>query len=225
MKKRVVSLVCALALALGLTAAPAGAFTFTQLDPEEVFSPELIEAEKVSDWAQAEIDLARGAGLVTEHTGSYMTRNVTRFQFAELAVNLVETLTGEALVPAAADTFSDCTEEAVLKAYAAGIVTGVGEGRFDPEAETNREQIAAMLLRTIDYLEGDRTEFVERFSDLSAFTDAGDISSWAADAMGVLAHNGLMQGSGGKLSPKDPCTVEQSILLIYRVSQKAGTPA
>lgn len=68
-----------------------------------------------------------------------MTRSITRFQFAELIVNLTEKVTGKEIVPAAASTFTDCTETAVLKAYAAGIVGGIGNNLFAPDTTTNRE--------------------------------------------------------------------------------------
>ena len=36
---------------------------------------------------------------------------------------------------------------------------------------------------------------------LSGFTDAGQIDSWAKDAMTLLVKTGAVGGSGGKLSP------------------------
>ena len=225
MKKKTWSMICALALCLGLLSAPAGAFTFTQLEPEDVFSPELIEAEKVSDWAKSEIDAAQQAGLVTEHTQSYMTHSATRFQFAELAVNLAEKATGKTIAAAPESTFADCKEIAVLKAYAAGIVSGVGDGKFDPEANTNREQIAAMIVRTIDYIDRETgSDLAPAAADISAFSDREQVSAWAVDAVGTLAANGIMSGtSATTLSPKDSCTVEQCILLLYRVYQQFQT--
>lgn len=47
---------------MGLFIGTASAFTVTELDPRDVFSPELIEKEVVSEWAQNEIELARQAG-------------------------------------------------------------------------------------------------------------------------------------------------------------------
>ena len=173
-----------------------------------------------SDWAKVEVEAAQDAGIVPQLTGSPAYQDaITREQFAELAVRMVETALGRDLPVGPAGTFSDCTNPAVLKASQAGIVTGVGGGRFDPAAPTNREQIAAMIYRSIACLEGEnKTDYVEKFEDLSLYTDIDQISSWAVQSMGILAHNRIMLGTSDTLiSPKASCTVEQAILLLYRV--------
>lgn len=212
----------ALVLCAALLCGNAFALKVTELDNEEVFAPEIIEAEKMSDWAADELALARGAGLVTEHTGSYFTHDITRFQFAELTANLAEKVTGKTIAPASASTFTDCAEEAVLKAYAAGIINGVGEGKFDPDATTNREQIATMIARAVKYIEAETGKsYAPAAPSIEKFSDKGEVSAWAADGMGLLAANGIMNGvSATQLGPKNPCTIEQSVLLVYRFYTK-----
>lgn len=172
-----------------------------------------------SEWAKSEIDAAVAAGLVPALTGSPRYQDtINRLQFAELAVNLVEVVTGEDLAPADSATFSDCDSVAVLKANAAGIVNGVGNGQFDPNGELTREQLATMLYRAWTVL-GDEAPT----AGLDGYTDAGDVSSWAADAVGALAASDIMKGtSETTLTPQGPCTVEQSILLIYRLYQQVN---
>lgn len=222
MMKKLFAILCVVSLCMGLFTVTASALTVKELDSEEVFSPELIEKEKVSSWAKNEIDLAREAGLITEHTSSYMTHDITRFQFAELIVNCVEKVTGKEIVPAADTTFTDTREVAVLKAYAAGIVGGVGNNRFDPAAKSNREQIAAMIYRAAKYIQAETNQnLVPETTDLSKFTDKAQVSSWALEGVGALAANGIMSGnSAATLSPKSSCTIEQSILFVYRLYKK-----
>ena len=197
----------------------AAAFTFEKLNPEDIFTPEIIEQEKVSDWAKDEIELARAAGLITVHTNAYMTQNITRFQFAELVVNLTEKIAGREITPAADTTFTDSKETAVLKAYAAGIVDGVGNHQFAPGTTTNREQIAAMLYRAIIYIQTETDQqLAPKAADIAKFTDKAKVSAWAVQGVGTLAANGIMSGtSATTLSPKASCTIEQSILLVYRL--------
>jgi hypothetical protein len=222
MMKKLLAIFCVISLCMGLFVSTAYAFTVTELDSEDVFSPELIEKEKISNWAKSEIELAREAGLITEHTSSYMTHEITRFQFAELIVNCVEKVTGKEIVPAPATTFTDTRETAVLKAYAAGIVGGVGNNRFDPEAKSNREQIAAMIYRAARYIHAETNQdLLPAAADLSKFTDKAQVSSWALEGVGALAANGIMSGnSATTLSPKSSCTIEQSILFVYRLYKK-----
>jgi len=171
-----------------------------------------------SSWAAAEIEAADAEGLLTEHTDSDFQEDTTRFQFAELIVNLVEKVTGKAITPAPVDTFTDCSETAVLKAYAVGIVNGVGDNKFAPETTTNREQIATMIARAIAYIEKETGKtFASATPSIERFSDKGDVSGWAVEGVGLLAANGIMNGtSETTCSPKNPCTIEQSILLVYR---------
>ena len=116
-------------------------------------------------------------------------------------------------------SFADSANASVPKAYAAGIVSGVGDNRFDPATKTNREQIATMLARASSYLELKKDKDITLANpDLSKVTDKGLVSSWTLDGVGILAANGIMKGtSDTTLSPKADCTAEQSILRVYRI--------
>lgn len=173
------------------------------------------DANKVSDWAAAEVAAATEAGYVTPRCSAYRTYTVTRLQFAELAVNYLEKATGETITPAPADTFIDTRDETILKAYAAGIVQGMGDGAFGPGRPLSREQLATMLWRAME------TAGVTAVSaDLSAYTDRDKVSSWAAESVAALAGLKVMEGTGANtLSPKNSCTVEQAILLVYRAAK------
>ncbi|WP_297211251.1 S-layer homology domain-containing protein [uncultured Flavonifractor sp.] len=180
-----------------------------------------------SNWAQEEVDAALEAGLVPSLTSTPAYQDtLTREQFAQLVVQTVEVLLGQELAAAPADTFADCTSLAVRKASAAGIIGGIGGGKFAPEQATNREQIATMMARAIDYLEETSgLNLAPQAGSLAGFTDTSQVSGWAAEAMGRMAANGLMEGSGSALSPQNPCTVEQGILLLvrlHRLAQETG---
>ena len=181
-----------------------------------------LNAGKVSGWAEAEVEEARAAGLITEDTGTYMTYDITRLQFAQLAVNLVEKATGVPLEAAAADRFADTDDLWARKAAQAGIVNGVGDGSsFAPGRLITREQLAAMLCRALDYLYEAQKGVppVREEADLSAFSDGGTVADWAARAMSALVKMEVLQGSGGSLMPQDNTTVEQAVLMVLRASR------
>lgn len=177
-----------------------------------------------STWAKSEVEAAEAAGLIPALTGDPSWQdNANRLQFAQLAVRLAETASGKTLPAAPTSTFTDCKDEAVRKAYAAGIVSGTSATTFSPNDPLTREQLATMLWRTVSYVQKEtgRTALTAGGS-LTGFTDAGKVSSWAKEAVTALAKNNIMKGtSATTLSPKNPCTVEQSILLCYRVYQAA----
>lgn len=183
---------------------------------------ELTAFVQPSTWAKNEVEAAEAAGLLPALTGDPSWQdNANRLQFAQLAVRLAETASGKTLPAAPTSTFTDCKDEAVRKAYAAGIVSGTSATTFSPNDPLTREQLATMLWRTVSYVQKEtgRTALTAGGS-LTGFTDAGKVSSWAKEAVTALAKNNIMKGtSATTLSPKNPCTVEQSILLCYRVYQ------
>lgn len=178
-----------------------------------------LQKDKVDHWARAEVDAAAQAGYVTENCKAYQTYTITREQFASLAVNYLEKKTGQAITPAPADTFTDTVDEAVLKAYAAGIVQGMGDGLFGPGRPLSREQLATMLWRAMEKVGAGM-----HIGSLDQYTDAGQISDWAENAVNNLIHHEVMAGtSETTISPKASCTVEQAILLVYRAAGKEYT--
>lgn len=178
------------------------------------------ESNPPSDWAKAEVDAARAAGIIPTFTGNPGYQDtITREQFAELIVQFVTVACGKAPELDTTLSFTDCTNSAVMLAASAGIVNGVGNDKFDPTAATNREQIATMIYRAINYVKKTTgTDLAPKSANLDGFTDKAQLSTWASEGVGVLAANGIMKGtSDTTLSPKNSCTLEQSILLAYRV--------
>ena len=80
--------------------------------------------------------------------------------------------------------------DAVLWASSNGIVEGVDESSFAPDASITREQIATMLYRYAEYKGYELAEG----ADLSAYTDADQIGSWALEALSWANAEGLING-------------------------------
>lgn len=178
---------------------------------------------EISAWALSELTQAENSGLIPGFSSPFSFPGpVTRLQFAELVVNMVEQLTGESLTPATADTFSDTRNISVLKAYQAGLVNGTGAGLYDPDAQASREQIATLLYRAIVYLEDKTgTKLLSADGSLAAFSDAAQVSGWAQAGVSALSASGIMTGtSQSTLSPQDSCSVEQAIVLILRTANR-----
>jgi hypothetical protein len=217
--KKFICIVLIMTLTMTLLVAHAFAWESHPVDMDEVDVD-----VGASNWAVTEIKAAYEAGLIPELTGNpKFTDAITREQFAELVVQLTEKVIGEAIPLAADTTFTDCNNPAVLKAYSAEIVSGVGNDLFAPNQTTNREQISAMLARAISFIElRIARDIATADPDLSKFTDKNQVSAWAVDGMGLMAANGLMKGtSETTLSPKASCTVEQSILFVFRVYERS----
>ena len=191
--------------------------------PNQTSQPISATGEPVDEWALNLVNQAIADGLMPDHLkGKDLREPITRLQFAQLAVNLVEKATGVPLEAAAADRFADTDDLWARKAAQAGIVNGVGDGSsFAPGRLITREQLAAMLCRALDYLYEAQKGVppVREEADLSAFSDGGTVADWAARAMSALVKMEVLQGSGGSLMPQDNTTVEQAVLMVLRASR------
>ncbi|MBQ6947798.1 MAG: S-layer homology domain-containing protein [Clostridia bacterium] len=71
-----------------------------------------------------------------------------------------------------------------------GIVAGLSDTTFGPEANITREQICAMMVRYCAY--ADIT--LQKMNAPITFKDAGDISSYAGSAVAACQQGGLVNG-------------------------------
>ena len=174
---------------------------------------------KTSSWAQSDVNLALNDNLLDAGLlGSDYTKNITRLQFCSVAVRLAEELTGKSISPAPASTFTDTTSAYALKAYAAGITTGVTATTFDPNGTLTRAQMAAFLYRTLRYVEKNSDySYTSYTSKLSSYKDSAQIQSWAKESMAFMNALDLVKGTTSTtLSPNGTCTIEQAVAVAER---------
>ena len=87
--------------------------------------------------------------------------------------------------------------DAVIWAAANDIVNGIGDNQFGPENTLTREQLVTMLYR---YAQNKGYD-VTASADLSGYPDAGQIQSWAQEAMTWAVAEGIVEGMDGNLNP------------------------
>ena len=104
----------------------------------------------------------------------------------------------------------------VAWASANGIVTGYSNGSFGPDDTITREQMAAILYRYARYKGYD----LSARTDLSGYTDAGQVSAYATAPMTWAVGSGLITGtSGTTLSPAGSATRAQAAVILARFCQ------
>lgn len=92
-------------------------------------------------------------------------------------------------------TFSDVAQDAwyanaVVWAKKTGIVSGVGDGRFDPEGKITREQLAVILYNFTKSCNYD----VSAQGSLSTFPDSSNVSAWAKTGVAWAVGMKLLSG-------------------------------
>ena len=102
--------------------------------------------------------------------------------------------------------------DAVIWAFGEGIVSGVGGGKFAPDASITREQLAAMLYRAAGSPEVQETTLT--------FNDASKVSSYAKSAICWAVEEGIVTGKGGnRLDPTGTATRAEVAQMLARFEQ------
>lgn len=96
------------------------------------------------------------------------------------------------------------------------IISGFGQGKFGPDEDVQREQLAVVMMRYAQYL---GLETPER-ADLSGFVDADQISAYAQEAMSWANAVGLFSGKGdGIMDPQGVATRAEVAAMMARLDQ------
>lgn len=133
-------------------------------------------------------------------------------------LTLTETETGkQAKFQLAFDfRFADVMDEnawyydAVYAAYDAGLMNGVGEGLFAPNATLDRATLATVLYREAGESAAKGT---------ASFTDIAE-GQWYTDAVNWAAEQGVVNGyPDGTFRPEAPITRQEMATMLYRLAK------
>lgn len=119
------------------------------------------------------------------------------------------------------NSFSDVSSggqyysSAVAWAAINNIVNGYEDGRFGPNDNVTREQIAAILYRYATYKGYD----TENAGSIANFSDAAKVSSWANTAISWAVGEELMNGDNGALRPQGNATRAEIAALLMRFAE------
>ena len=104
--------------------------------------------------------------------------------------------------------------DAVIWASSNGIVNGYENGRFGPNDDITREQIATILMRYVNWKDMDTSTT----NELTSYTDAGQVSTWALDAMKWANAKGLITGrTETTLTPLSTATRAEVATILARL--------
>ena len=175
-------------------------------------------AEDYSDmptgWSNAAMTYAVNNGYIKGSNGKLNPQGLaTRAQVASIFARVLK-LENKADLSSYTDVnASQWYYDDLAKAVDAGLFKG-SDNKLRPNDNITREEVMAIIARAYD-LTGEN-------ANLSAFTDGSDVSSWAVNAVSALVENGIVNGSNGKLNPKNNITREEFAQLLYNCQNKFG---
>lgn len=172
-----------------------------------------------SFWAANEVNSAIEKGYVPEDLQDLYTTNITRLQFARLAVSFLADIKGTTVEKMTANTadapFSDTNDKSVAEAYALGILNGRGNGIFSPYDTITREEAAKVLVLTYKAYIGRE---IPPPNLMLTYNDPEEISEWAVDYVRIVTDFGIMKGDQNNcFLPFSEYTIEQSIITFERI--------
>jgi len=169
-------------------------------------------------WYHEAVDYVIEKGIMNGMGGSYFVPNddVTRAQ----VVTMLYRLEGSPAVGSDA-SFKDIPADewytdAVAWASQNGIVNGFEDGSFFPARAITREQMTAIFCRYADY----KGLNIAAEDGIDSFSDADKVSTYATDSMNWAVESGLINGTYGKLMPKDDTTRVQAAAIIMRYCEE-----
>ena len=165
-------------------------------------------------WAQAAIQYVYDNGLMTgvSDTAFAPEATTTRAMIVSMLARM-ENVTSAADAGFADVDTSDWYATAVNWAAANGIVNGISDDTFAPNDPITREQLAAMLMNYAQWKGLD----VSARADLSHYSDAENISSWANDVLSWAVAEGLLTGvTDDTIAPQVHATRAQVAAILQR---------
>jgi len=167
-----------------------------------------------SRWSYPYIRQLYDAGVVSGMTATTFApaENMTRAQF----VTMLAGLQGADVSAYKTGKFTDVPADAWYAPYVSwaaenGVVYGVSDTAFAPDADISRQDMAVMVYR-----------YAERFgirlgTDVPpvTFADAGDIAAYALPAVQALQRAGVISGMpDGSFRPREHMTREQACVVL-----------
>lgn len=194
------------------------------MSPEQTPEPSGTDAPSKTDrfsdistvpWAREAILALADRGVING-TGpdTYSpNNNIRRADFIMLLTKLLK-LDGEIT-----ESFDDVTAdkyyyESVARAKSMGVISGVGNNKFNPEGSITRQDMITMTYRALVKLGMAGSET----ADLSRFKDVADISDYAVESVSNLVGAGYIAGDdNGNVNPKKNTTRAEAAVFLYRL--------
>ncbi len=157
-----------------------------------------------------------------------MTRAISRAEFASVAVKYYEALTGKTakLKKGFENPFEDVEDDQtdILIACQLGVVKGLSETTFGPDAPLTRAQAVTMLGRVAELVQTDAIvdgAALELGEKQVRFTDAANIDGWSANYVNYFVSHGVIDGMGdGTFAPRANMTREQAMKVAVAALDK-----
>jgi hypothetical protein len=178
-------------------------------------------------WAKADIEQLAKLGIVKGMSDGKFAPDatITRAQFAAFlirALGLSESKSSKA-------TYTDVATTAwyfgvVEAANANGLVKGLPNGKFNPNGNISRQEMAVMVSRALKVAGKTTTLTTKEIEEqLAKFNDKGQIANWASESVALAADQEIVNGrTSTTFVPTSNATRAEGVVMIKRVMGNLG---
>lgn len=147
---------------------------------------------------------------------------MTRAEFATIVVKSL------GLVPTATKEFSDVSADKWYAGYVGtaskyGIVSGVGDGKFNPAGTITKQEAAAMITRAAKLcgMDTERNQVAVR-DTLAQFPDYVSVSEWARSSVAFCYSEDIFDQKDSNVLPKEKITRGEIAQTVYNLLGKSN---
>ena len=185
--------------------------------PEQEWENPFVDV-KASDWFYNDVKFAFTNNLMLGTSTQSMMFSPNLTLTRGMVVTVLYRVAGSPDVSGLSIPFDDVEEgkwytDAIKWAKQNGIVSGYGNGKFGPEDNITRQEMAVMIINFQEFT-GKKPADVNTERN---FADDNDISSWAKEAVKKLTKQGMINGKPGNLfDPKGEATRAEFAAILHR---------
>lgn len=173
-------------------------------------------------WAREDVEKLASKRIISgvDEQNFEPEKEISRAEFATLLIRALgmeanETVPGTSGFKDIKD--NDWYSHMVNTAAKAGLIEGFEDGTFRPLLQVTREQMAAMINRTIQVTGSQQVSYAQD-TVLNPFIDQHAIDNWARQAMAFTLQTGLIQGvTETQLNPNAFATRAQAAVMLKRL--------
>ncbi len=194
-----------------------GVIPGTNVPVQPAVKPEIFPDAKVdAPWAYEALLALYEKGVVSGfEDGTFRSNSpVKREEFVTMLVLALGIYNPDATCDLTDANTGEWYDSYIASAVNAGIVTGIGDGKFGVGMEISREDMITMVFRALK-VKGITLPSVE---EAEQFSDDEDIAEYAREAMEQMQKADIINGMGdGRVAPGESSTRAQSAYVIYKM--------
>lgn len=171
-------------------------------------------------WAKNAVNILAARDVISGRGDGkfYPADKVSRAEFVKMLVSAFEIrLTTQSMLPFKDVGFGEWYYEPISIAYQKGIVNGVSDTAFEPNAPLTRQDMSVLLYKAMSIV----NLVISDAEESHAFTDGEIIASYATGAVETLTQGGIITGrDDGSFDPLATANRAEAATIIYRVMHR-----